>query len=145
MSLLHRVNILVLLLACHTVSFADTLASPADARRLADRVMAKVGAGEIESGLRLGKPFLIIPSSEFEAMIEQVKLQAPMMSQRFGKSIGSEFIREDKVGENLLRLTYAHRFEKHPMRWVFYFYRGTNGWVLDTFKTDDDIRLYFPQ
>jgi hypothetical protein len=30
------------------------------------------------------------------------------------------------------------------MRWSFYFYRGQNGWVLDTFKTDDDIRQLFP-
>ena len=31
------------------------------------------------------------------------------------------------------------------MRWLFYFYRGENGWVLNTFKTDDDLRLLFPQ
>lgn len=72
-------------------------------------------------------------------------MQLPVMSQRFGKSNGYEFIREEKTGESLLRIIYIHRFEKHPMRWSFYFYRGKSGWVLDTFKTDDDIRQLFTQ
>ena len=139
-----RFQIVALLLLTCSCAFADTLGSPTEARQLTDRVMAKVGAGDIENGMRLTKPFLIIPASEFEAMIEQLKLQIPAMSQRFGKSIGSEFIREDKVGENLLRIIQIHRFEKHAMRWSFYFYRGKAGWVLDTFKTDDDIRQLFP-
>ena len=145
MHLFFRLNVIALLLFTHTLTFADTLANPTEARQLADRVMAKVGAGEIEAGLLLAKPFLIIPTSEFDVMREQLKMQLPLMSQRFGKSVGTEFIREEKAGENLFRLTYAHRFEKHPMRWVFYFYRGKGGWVLNTFKTDDDIRQLFAQ
>jgi hypothetical protein len=111
---------------------------------LTDRVMAKVGEGDIEYEIRLMKPFLIIPPAEFEVMLGQLKMQLPAMTQRFGRSIGHEFIREDKTGENLLRIVHIHRFEKHLMRWSFYFYRGKDGWVLNTFKTDDDIRQLFP-
>lgn len=76
-------------------------------------------------------------------MLEQLKLQQPVMAQRFGKSIGHEFIREERVGENLLRIVQIHRFERHVMRWTFYFYRGSNGWILNTFRTDDDITQLF--
>jgi hypothetical protein len=141
----HQVQVLAVFLGVCCGAWADTLKSPVEARQLTDRVMAKVGEGDIENGIRLTKPFLIIPPAEFDAMLEQLKLQLPVMSQRFGKSIGAEFIREDKVGENLLRIIQVHRFEKHPMRWSFYFYRGKSGWVLNTFKTDDDIRQLFPQ
>jgi hypothetical protein len=61
-----------------------------------------------------------------------------------GKTIGTEFVREDKVGENLFRLTYLQRCEKRPMRWVFYFYRGKNGWGLYGFFWDEDIAQMFP-
>jgi hypothetical protein len=123
---------------------ADTLKEPGEARRLTDQVMDKVGQGDVEGGLRILKPYLIIPPAEFDVMLGQIRMQLPAMSQRFGKSIGAEFIREDKIGDNLLRIVHIHRFERHAMRWSFYFYRGQNGWVLDTFKTDDDIRQLFP-
>ena len=144
MHFIRHIQIFALLLSPCTCAFADMLKEPTEARQLTDRVMAKVGGGDIENGIRLTKPFLIISTSEFEAMLEQLKLQMPAMSQRFGKSIGYEFIREDKVGENLLRIIHVHRFEKHVMRWSFYFYRGKDGWTLNTFKTDDDIRQLFP-
>jgi hypothetical protein len=140
----HQVRIFILLLVVGASAMADTLKDALAARQLSDRVMAKVGEGDSEGGLRIAKPYLIIPPAEFDVMLDQLKMQQPMMAQRFGKSIGYEFIREDKIGTSLLRIVQIHRFEKHVMRWSFYFYRGSAGWVLDTFKTDDDIRQLFP-
>ncbi len=145
MHCMHKLIVFVLLALPCSTAVADTLNSPVEARKLTDQVMTKVGAGETEDGVRLTKPFLIIPVSEFDVMLEQLKLQMPAISHRFGKSIGSEFIREDRVGEHLLRIVHLHRFEKHAMRWRFYFYQGNAGWVLNTFKTDDDLPQLFPQ
>lgn len=145
MKTLYKTKVFFLLALTCTSLLADTLTSTVEARQLSDKVMAKVGSGDVEGGIRLTKPYIIIPPSEFEVMLEQLKLQQPVVSQRFGKTIGSEFIREDKVGENLLRTIYIHRFEKHAMRWSFYFYRGKTGWTINTFKTDDDLRQLFPQ
>lgn len=140
----NQIRILVVLLVLCSSAMADTLKNPAEARQLTDRIMIKVGKGDIESGIRLSKPFLAIPAAEFDALLDQLKTQQPAMTQRFGKSIGHEFIRQDKTGDNLLRIIQIHRFENHVMRWSFYFYRGKAGWVLNTFKTDDDIRQLFP-
>jgi len=137
--------ILAALFALAHSAFAETLKGTFEARQLTDRVMAKVGEGSIESGLQMMKPYLIIPVAEFDVMIDRLKMQMPAMTQRFGKSIGTEFIREDKTGENLFRIVHIHRFERHPMRWVFYFYRGKDGWVLNSFKTDDEISKLFPE
>jgi hypothetical protein len=65
------------------------------------------------------------------------------MSQRFGKSIGFEFISEDKEGASLLRIIQIQKFERHAMRWVFFFYRNNEGWVLNSFKFDDAIQTMF--
>jgi len=143
MRLFHR-SALMLLASLSFAASGATLKGPSDARKLADNVMAKVAAGDTEGGLRLTKPYVIIPDAEFEAMLGQLKLQAPLMASRFGATVSSEFIREDTVGDSLVRLTYIQRFERHPMRWVFYFYRGKDGWVLNTFRTDDAIQLLFP-
>jgi len=136
-----EVLIIFCFLAAH--ARADTLKDPEGARALAERIMTKVGAGDTEGGMQLMRPFLIVPPAEFDVMIEQMKMQQPVFTQRFGKSIGHEFIREDRAGNNLLRIVEIHRFEKHVMRWTFYFYRGSEGWVLNTFLTDDGMTHLF--
>jgi hypothetical protein len=138
-------HVIALIVALSNGAIADTLKGTAEARQLTDRVMEKVGGGHIEDGLQLMKPFLIIPIAEFDVMVDRLKMQLPVMTQRFGQSIGHEFVREDKTGENLLRIVQIHRFERHPMRWIFYFYRGRDGWVLNSFKTDDEISKLFPE
>ena len=123
----------------------ETLKDAGSARRLTEQVMAKVGEGDIVGGIGLTKKYLIIPAPEFEVMLEQMKMQEPVMARRFGKSVGHEFLREQRVGDNLLRIVHVHHFERHAMRWSFYFYRGPSGWVLNTFKSDDDIRQLFEE
>lgn len=143
---LHRYLVISVLAFCFsTNAFAVTLKNPLEARELTDKVMSKMDEGSIESGLLLLKPYTdVIPPAEFDVLLDKLKMQIPVMTQRFGKSIGHEFMREDKSGENLLRIVQIHRFEKHPMRWSFYFYQSKNGWILDTFNVDDDIRQLFP-
>ena len=119
------------------------LKDPGAARQLTDQIMTKVAAGDFEAGLRLAKPYLIIPDSEFETMVGQGKLQGPMMIQRFGKSIGAEFIREDRAGENVLRIVQINRFERHATRWTFIFYKTPTGWCVNTFYFDDKIQSLF--
>jgi len=125
-------------------AMADTLKDAAGVRSLTDQVMVKVGKGDTAGALEMIRPFAIVPPAEFNVIIEQVKLQEPVLAQRFGKSIGQEFIRADQVGDNLLRIVQLHRFERHAMRWNFYFYRGKDGWVLNTFTFSDDIHNLFP-
>lgn len=70
---LARLIPILALLSVGITANADTLKNPIEARQLADKIMTKVGEGEIEGGLRLAKPFLIIPPAEFDVMIEQMK------------------------------------------------------------------------
>ncbi len=135
------------LLALPTMaSFAQgkqILADVAAARSLTTAVMAKVAAGEMEAGLRLMQPYIVISDAEFETALGQAQKQVPIMTQRFGKTIGAEFLREEQVGQRLLRITQAQLFEQHATRWTFYFYRTPKGWILNTFQYDDNIKSFF--
>jgi hypothetical protein len=127
-----------------TLATAQPVATPADVRKITDQIMAQVGIGSMEAGFKLLKPRTIIPEAEFDALVGQAKLQLPAMSQRFGSNLGYEFLREDKAGANLIRYTYAQRFDKHAMRWIFYAYHGKGGWVINTFQFDDKLPAFFP-
>jgi hypothetical protein len=126
-------------------SHAATLDSKDAARKLTDQVMAKVGSGDIEGGLLVMKPYVIIPESEFNVTLEQTKLQLPAMQGRFGKIIGTEFISEKVVGKSLLKIVQIQKFEKHIMRWNFIFYNPDGKWVLNSFYFDDNIRAMFEE
>jgi hypothetical protein len=117
--------------------------SVADLRKVTDSVMAKVGGGDIEGGLKIMRPLTIIPTAEFDVMLGQVPLQLPGISARFGASMGQEFLKEEKLGDSLVRLIYLHKFERHAMRWIFYCYKGKSGWVINTFRFDDKWQELF--
>jgi hypothetical protein len=135
--------LLLLLLASSAFADQKGLDTRVQIRAVTDQVMTKVGSGDLEGGLALMQPLTVIPTSEFEAAAGQVKLQAPMYSQRYGPQIGSEFIKEEKVGDSLVSLTYLAKFEHHAMRWQFYCYHAKAGWVIDTFRFDDQIQGLF--
>jgi hypothetical protein len=122
---------------------AAELKSPDDAVALSDNVMAQVASGDLRGGLEALKPYTVVPPAEFDAMIGQAELQQPMMHARFGKSIGHEIIRNDTVGQSLIQVVYLHRYESHATVWRFTFYRGSSGWVLNSFKYVDDITAAF--
>lgn len=122
---------------------ADTLPSKAKANELAKSVMTEIGKGNMEAGVTLTKPYLVVPEHEFLALIDQMKMQQPMISQRFGKTISVEVAAVEEVGESLMLVLYLQKFDNHVLRWKFYFYKPRNEWVLNTFTFDDQIHSMF--
>ena len=129
--------VFIALLAINQLSIAQGLPSIQDIRAITDKAMEKVSSGNIEDGLNSFKEYTIVPTAEFDALVGQSKNQWPLLVGRFGKSVDYEFIEQREVGNYLASLVYIHRFEKHAMRWMFYLYRGKNGWVINTFRFDD--------
>ena len=127
----------VSLFIAYSASFAQGLPTIADVKAVTDKVMAQVTKGDFEGGMMSFKGLTIIPAAEFDAMVGQAKNQLPMIAGRFGGSLDYEFIGQKDVGNSLSSLTYIHRFDKHAMRWMFYLYRGKEGWVINTFRFDD--------
>lgn len=110
---------------------------------ISDRIMQHVTAGQVREALALGKPYSIVPDAEIEALVKQLEQQRPILAARFGGSVNYELLRNDTVGDSLLRTVFLHRFEKHAMVWQFIWYRGNDGWVLTNFRFADDVSLLF--
>ena len=120
------------------------LTTPADLRKAADGMAASIGTGNYNAAWKQMKPYSVVPPVEFDAFVAQFQSQLPTLLPRYGKAIGSEFVREDKAGESLLKLTYLAKHEKSAMRWLLVFYRGEKGWVLSDFKFDGNLNALFP-
>ncbi|WP_310447107.1 hypothetical protein [Thiobacillus sp.] len=135
--------ILLFALFAETVK-AETLPTLTAAKAITDKAMTMIAGNDLEGGLKLLKPYLVIPAAEFDVMLGQATMQQPAISQRFGKSVGKEFIREDMVGDSLVRFIFTQKFEKTVVRWLFFYYKSPSGWVLNTFTYDDSFQLLFP-
>mgnify|MGYP006183384685 CR=1 FL=1 len=132
----------LLILLCSATN-ADTLKDKNAAKDLVSSIMSHVGKGDVETGLKLAKPYLSIPEHEFEGVVNSFRMQAPAIEQRFGKTLGSEFSHIQEVGTSLMLIMYIQKFETHVMRWKFYFYKPNESWILNTFNFDDKINLMF--
>ena len=137
--------IALLLFAASQMCIAQSFPSAGAARDFTNKIMTRIATGDIEGGLKMMKPYTIVPAAEFDAAVGQAALQLPAIAQRFGKSLSQESISESKVGESLVRLVYLQKFERHAMRWRFYLYKGSAGWVINTFNFDDRIHELFCQ
>ena len=126
-----------------TPTHADVLKDKNAAKTLAASVMKKVGEGKTIEGVDLVKDYIIVPPPEFETLKNTIAMQSPMLRQRFGKTIGVELAEIEEVGESLMLILYIQKYEKHLLRWKFYFYKPKNGWVLNTFNYDDTVQNMF--
>ena len=140
-----KIIAIVLLFLMSTAASAATLVSKDAARKLTDDVVSKISSGDLDGGFLLVKPHLIVPESEFNVMLEQAKLQLPMIQGRYGKSLGAEYIKEKMIGMSLLQIIQIQKFERHIIRWKFTFYNPDGKWVLDSFIYDDNISSLFEE
>lgn len=135
---------ITLFLAIYSLSvYSNELKTKEDVKAFAEDVMATVAEGKTAEGLAKFKPYIIIPESEFNVSLEQLKLQQPMIDQRFGQTVGVELIDIEEQGESLMLIVYIQKFEKHVMRWKMYFYKPKDKWILNTYSTDDKLQFMF--
>lgn len=122
---------------------AQALPSADAAVALSDRVMQHVAAGKTLEGFDLARPHALVTNAQMDEFIQQVATHQATWDARFGKSTGYELLRNDTVGESLIRTIFLHRFDEHAIVWYFIWYRGTNGWVLNRFVfLEDSTKLF---
>ncbi len=141
-----RTLILVIALVFSHESGAQqsTLKNLADVKTFSEGFMGLVGSGKHDEAFKRARSIIIIPLVELDAVVAQANSQMPQIIARAGKPKGYEFIREQKVGESLIRHQYIARHERFAMRWNFVFYNTGSGWVLAEFKFDTNLSSLFP-
>jgi hypothetical protein len=117
--------------------------SDAEIRAVGDKVMAALVKTGVKAAFAEMKPYVVIPPSEFESGVLQSHAQREQYGARYGKTSGYEFIAQKKVGESLVRLTYIEKTDKHALPWEFYFYKAPSGWVLNSFRWNDNFQQLF--
>src|SRR3546814_9373039 len=93
---------------------SGTLKSEDEVAAFADRVMQAVSRGDLDAAYRALKNYSVLPGDDVDRGLQASRQQraAPLFAQRFGATVGSEFIGRKKLGQSMLRLTYIERDRK---------------------------------
>lgn len=134
--------LMLLLLASLGIN-AKSLSSADEMQILTNSVMKSVAANQMKGGLEKLRPYIVFPMSEFDVQLNNIDMQLPMISQRFGKSIGYDLIAEEKLGDSLVQYAYLQKFERHVLVWRFIFYKPEKEWLLNTFYFNDQVQPLF--
>lgn len=129
--------------AAQEASVPKTLASAEETRKVADQAMAFVKQEKFAEAYGAVKPFWPLPAIEIDGLANQMNTQWPMVQQRFGKSLATEFIDEQRIGESFIQYTYLQKFERHAIRWKFVFYRPKSAWMVNAVSWDDGVAQLF--
>jgi len=135
--------LVVLALGVTTPVFSQALKAEADIQPFTDKVMKALVKDGISAAFVVMKPVSIIPETEFDSVVLASKAQRDQYGARYGATIGYEYISSKKVGDSLVRVRYIEKTQKHAMPWVFYFYKASGSWVLNSFQWSDQMPVVF--
>lgn len=125
---------------CAQVHFLKDLES---AKSLSLKVTQLFLEGDISSAANLLRPYWPVPENELSNFETKTIQGINILSERFGKLEGIEKISERAIKQTVVEEVYLVKFEKSAIRLVYVFYKSNKGWILNSFKWDDNLENIF--
>lgn len=136
-------SLFILLGSSFTFALDDGIDSVEGTRALSDKIIYHFIREEFEGGLSLAKPYWPVPEVEIDALANTINAQWPVVDQRFGPLIGSEFIRSEEAGDSLIRYYYLLKFKNNVMLWEFTFYQPKRDWIVQSITFGRELDSLF--
>jgi len=121
----------------------NLLSSKEDLTKHSDKVMMFLKNSEFQNAFAELQKYWPLPENELTQLESQTVKQFNLVADRFGRIIGTDFIKDKTIKDFAVRKIYVIRFEKHMIRVLFTYYKNQNGWILNGFKWDDKFDELF--
>lgn len=121
----------------------DYISNREDLSKHAGSVVMHLKDSEFHKAFSELQKYWPLPENEVAQLESQTMKQFNVVSDRFGKIIGADFVNDRTVKDYVVRKTYVIRFEKHMIRLLFTYYKNDKGWLLNGFKWDDQFEELF--
>src|SRR5690606_17411022 len=82
-------------------------------------------------------PHWPLPKEEVQNLGYQTKTQLKMVGERFGVSLGAEYVATITAGESLIRHIFLIKHEKHALKFACVFYKPSDKWLVNSILWDD--------
>lgn len=116
-----------------------SLSNVKDTRIHADRVVDLFSKGQYTTAFEELRMIWHFPMDEIDALESKTKESMASVVGRYGSPTGYEFLRETKAATSVVRYRYVVRCGFHPLHVRVTYYRGSKGWILNSFVWDDEV------
>lgn len=137
------VGCLILMIGRGVATESEPLKNVRATKKLAQNVVSMVENGFVEEAFKQLKQNWPLAPGEVEDLMAHTLEQRKVVIERFGKSLGVEFIRTEEVGTSLVRHVFIEKFERHALRWQLSFYKPSDVWVVNSVYWDDKISEFY--
>ena len=114
-----------------------------DARWLCDMFMLKLTEFGARQAFQTLQPYSSSDKDSFAELVQKADSIIETVKPDYGSIVGYELVQEKNVKNIVLRYTYLLKFEKHALRWMFYFYRAEDEWLFNEFNVDNKLHELF--
>ncbi len=114
-----------------------------DAEEMCEAFMHNLYTVGVEAAFNILRPYSKITERDYDKFADQAFALVNSVEPEFGKEIGYEFVAKDKAGKSLLKILYLQKFEKHALRWSFFFYKADDEWLFNEFNVDNQLGALF--
>jgi len=137
-------NITLILLLIYS-GLASTAGFEAEkgTRKFTDELVNQIFKEKFQIAFNSAKPYWPIPVVEIDGIVNQINQQWPIVRQRFGNGVGTEFIGKEGIGNSFLRYYYLHKFENHAIYWRIDFYKPHKEWKINTIVFLDSLDVLY--
>lgn len=131
-------SILPVLFLCISVN-AQPLEKIKDVKEKAEKVAELFAFNKYGPAVDEMAPFWSIDEERIKEFKEQTIDKMVTVQERYGSTIGYEFISDQKISDFVYKTVYFVKFKYIAMRLSFIFYKNNAGWTLNTFVWDMDF------
>ncbi len=124
-------------------ALASGLVTSSETKNLCENAASLLSKGKISESFNSLKPYWPIPAAEIDNLSYQTETQLKMVSKRFGKPIGTDFIKTQKAGDSFIKHTFILKHEKTSIRYICVFYKPKTKWLVNSVSWDDKTALLF--
>ena len=135
--------IFIYLLIYTTGSYAAYFENVAHIEKETSRVMNVIKSGDVSKAFDDLRDFWPISDDEFEIGKRQTLQAIKRLQKRFGLPVDIVHINSSNIADTFVKINYFVKYSEHAIQWEFYFYKGPNGWLLNTVDTNDNIKKLF--
>lgn len=131
--------IFIILIVLSTSINAESFKSEKEIQGFTKSLMSKILKEDFKKAFDSAKPYWPIPVVEIDGIVNQINTQWPIVNQRFGKAVGAELVKKERIGKSFLRYYYLHKFEKHAVYWKIDLYKPKIGWKINSISFGDEL------
>ncbi|WP_036839734.1 hypothetical protein [Polaromonas sp. CF318] len=111
-----------------------------EVRHFCDGVMGSIGAGNLAGTMPQIQSHLSATPKRLKELNDALGSWYIATLVQLGDAQGSEFVKQDGFSNTLLRLTYIAKYERGATRWIFLFYKQSEGWGLIDVGSDANLQ-----